>query len=318
MINKIFTFLVISIILLSAEKAQATTNFSFTPIKINVQQGQIFSLKIDVNPQGVKNYTVKVSIKFPPELVTLKTWTYANNWMPLRQSGYDYFSNASGALIRTAGYPKGFNETIDFGSAEFIAKKNGTGVIEFANDSFSLDKNNFNRYVGGDKSTIIISSSSQTAPETISPPVGEAVEQLFDIVLSIESATLNKSGDLVAKTQFTSFGTVPTLVNMNYRIEDVDGQKVYTENAETTVETEQIVTKVFKNLNIADGKYTLVLSTTYGNNVKDEFKQAFEVKTIIVSEKEMTIWVWVALCLAIVGVGWFVIYSLRKRKIDEQ
>ena len=312
MLKKIFTFLAVSIALLFAGQAQAT-NFSFIPAEIRVQQGQVFSLKINIDPQGIENYTVKSSIKFPADLVSLKTWTYANNWMPLRQSGYDYFSNASGALIRTAGYPKGFNEAIDFGSAEFIAKKNGTGVIEFANDSFSLDKNNFNRYVGGDKSTIIISSSSQTAPETISPPVGEAIEQLFDIVLSIESATLNKSGDLIAKTQFTSFGTMPTPVNMAYRIEDIGGKVVYTEKDEVTVETEKLVIKDFKSLNLIEGKYRLILTTIYGDNIKDEFRQEFEVKNAPAQSKKIFTRAW-AILFVIVGICALIIYLFKKRK----
>jgi len=104
--------------------------------------------------------------------------------------------------------------------------------------------------------------------------------QLFDIALTIENAVLGASSELIARTQFTSFGTVPTPVNMVYRIEDAGGNKVFSENSEVTVETEQLVTKEFKNLELKGGKYTLILSTTYGDNVTDEFRQAFEVKGI--------------------------------------
>ena len=45
-------------------------------------------------------------------------------------------------------------------------------------------------------------------------PRAEIPGQLFDIALNIDSAVLGKSSDLVARTQFTSFGTEPTPVNM--------------------------------------------------------------------------------------------------------
>jgi hypothetical protein len=116
-------------------------------------------------------------------------------------------------------------------------------------------------------------------PSTTSTPTATGF-QLFDIALTIDSAVLGKSSELIARTQFTSFGTVPTPVNMVYRIEDAGGNKVFSENDEVTVETEQLVTKDFKKLELKDGKYTLVLSTTYGDNVTDKFRQAFEVKGV--------------------------------------
>jgi hypothetical protein len=107
------------------------------------------------------------------------------------------------------------------------------------------------------------------------PTIGD---KLFDITSNIESAVVYKSSDLITRTQFTSFGNVPTLVNMVYRIKDASGKEVFTEKDEVTVETEQLVTKDFNNLKIKSGKYTLVLATTYGDNIQDEFRQAFEVK----------------------------------------
>ena len=146
-----------------------------------------------------------------------------------------------------------------------------------------------------------------TAPTT---PVAE----LFDIALTIENALLDKSSDLMARTQFTSFGTVPTLVNLVYRIEDTSGNEVFTENGEITVETEQTVTKEFKNLNLANGQYTLILITTYGDNVRDEFKQAFEVKGIAPAQGGSTTTIWLISILLIVGIGIGIIYLFIKRK----
>lgn len=136
--------------------------------------------------------------------------------------------------------------------------------------------------------------------------------QLFDIALTIENAVLGASSELIARTQFTSFGTVPTLVNMVYRIEDAGGLEVFSENNEVTVETEQLVTKEFKNLEMKDGKYTLILSTTYGDNVTDEFRQAFEVKGI--SSNAIRI-ISIPIIAGLVVFGGF-LYIKRKQKMS--
>lgn len=151
-----------------------------------------------------------------------------------------------------------------------------------------------------------------THTTTITPPE----VKLFDIVLTLESALLNKSSDLVARTQFTSFGTVPTLVNMVYRIENASSQEVFTDKSEVTVETEQLVTKDFKNLNISDGKYTLFLTTTYGDSVTDEFKQAFEVKGASSIKEKSALMVWITCISAIIIL--LVIYLIIKRRRGEK
>ncbi len=302
---------------------KAVTSFGMYPVKINVKEGQNFTLTIKVNSNGQKNYTVKASIKFPADLVSIKAWQYANDWMPLRKGGYDSFSNTDGSIIRTAGYPDGFDGLVTFGTATFVAKKSGTGTIEFSGENLALDENNKNQYNISNKADLTVAVAN-VQPETMpaQTPIEQqpteisqqAPEQLFDIILSVENALLNKSSDLVAKTQFTSFGTVPTLVNMVYKIEDASGKEVYKESGEVTVETEQLVAKEFKNLYIESGKYTLVLSTTYGDNVQDEFKQVFEVKGTAVANAGLAMAIWIILILIVAGTGGFIIYRLIKRK----
>jgi hypothetical protein len=135
--------------------------------------------------------------------------------------------------------------------------------------------------------------------------------KLFDIKLEIENSSLSVSQDLVAKTQFISFGTVPTLVDMVYKILDTSGKVVYTESDKIIVETEQVVSKKFDNLSLNTGKYTLVLVTTYRENVTDEFKQSFEVKNVVVPKNRTIIWF---LVLAVAVIGWFVAYVYKKIK----
>jgi hypothetical protein len=168
----------------------------------------------------------------------------------------------------------------------------------------------------GDFSNVMSAVSTGTQKNTTSPATGFALKSeipgnLFDIVLSLESAVLFKSGDLVARTQFTSFGKIPTPVAMIYRVVDADNRQVYTEMSNVTVETEQLVIKEFKNLKLGSGKYSLILSTTYGKDVKDEFRQAFEVKgTSGFSSVVLTIMTHILAAVT----GGLVIYRFIRRK----
>jgi hypothetical protein len=157
-------------------------------------------------------------------------------------------------------------------------------------------------------------TSSETAPETAPATTGV---KLFDIALTIENALLDKASDLVSRTQFTSFGNVPTPVVMTYRVEDANGKTVHAEKDEVTVETEKLVTKYFASLSLAKGKYTLFLETTYGDNVRDEFRQAFEVRKAV-SDSGRKTWIWIVSGLIIAAVAGFIIFIFIKRKKEEQ
>ena len=118
---------------------------------------------------------------------------------------------------------------------------------------------------------------------------------------------------MVAKVEFTSFGTVPTDVKLIYKIKNSNGEEVFSENGDTTVETEKLVTKDFKKLNLTDGKYTLFLTTIYGNNVTDEFKQTFEIKENFSANKGYSSGVWLGLIFSLLIIGG-ALYLFIKRK----
>ena len=139
--------------------------------------------------------------------------------------------------------------------------------------------------------------------------------RLFDIILNINQSTLNSSSDLVAQTEFTSFGTVPTDVRLNYVIKDSSGKEVFKDSGVITVETEKLVTKDFKKLNLAIGKYTLFLTTTYGNNVVDEFKQTFEVKKSSNSENKQSMNTLLLLISVLVVVAGGIYVSIKSKKL---
>ena len=137
-----------------ATLASASTIISFTPVSVSARQGQAFTIAIGVNPQGVKNYTVKLELDYPADLLEVGSFVFAGTWMPLSQSGYDLIDNTNGVLIKTAGYPGGLSSATTFGTVSFYAKKSGSGIINLDSSSFALDANNQN---------VLASSSVQTA-----------------------------------------------------------------------------------------------------------------------------------------------------------
>jgi hypothetical protein len=159
------------------------------------------------------------------------------------------------------------------------------------------------------KSTVITVPDATHNRTIIEPGI-----KLFDIILTINDAIISKSKDLVAKVEFTSFGTVPTDVKLIYKIKDSNGQEVFSEDGEITVETEKLVTKEFKKLNLADGKYNLFLTTIYGNNITDEFKQTFEVKENFSTNKGYFSGVWFSLIFSLLIIGGALYLFIKNKK----
>ena len=112
-----------------------------------------------------------------------------------------------------------------------------------------------------------------------SSPTSAAPTQLFDIALIIDKQLIDDSRKLAARVTFTSFGTKDTAVDMEFVVQSQAGKELYKTTGKTVIQTEGVYNQMFKNLSIPDGKYTLLLSTLYNVNVKDEFRQPFEVRS---------------------------------------
>lgn len=121
------------------------------------------------------------------------------------------------------------------------------------------------------------SGGGTTAPSITEEDVEEITPvQLFDISFSLEKIILASSDELIAIVMFENFGTEPTEVNLTFII--LDEKEVYREEDSVIVETEKFLKKSFKGLNLEEGKYTFVLETLYNVDVKDSFRQDFEIK----------------------------------------
>jgi len=136
-------------------------------------------------------------------------------------------------------------------------------------------------------------------------------EQLFDINLELDQAIISKIEDMGLRVMFTSFGTVPTPVDMTFDILDSNGNVLHSEKASTIVETEEVYNKKINNFSLTPGNYTLRLTTLYNKNVKDEFYQPFE----IILVKPPFNWVMFWLSIAAVMITLYLIFPDKISKL---
>jgi hypothetical protein len=101
--------------------------------------------------------------------------------------------------------------------------------------------------------------------------------QLFDIKLELENSLLPDSTNLVAWVTFESFGREETPVDLKFIVLDSLGNELYSKTDNLTVFTERVVVEHFEDFKSGSGNYSLILRTSYGANVSDEFRQTFQV-----------------------------------------
>lgn len=157
------------------------------------------------------------------------------------------------------------------------------------------------------------------APGEAPPELEETIPaQLFDINLEIESTKIADVKDLIARLLFTSFGRVPTPVDITFAVVNKEGQTLYSKKDKITVQTQAVLTERFSDIDVLvpAGKYTLIVTTLYNTNVRDEFKQDFEVtgETIAVPFWR-SLWFWVVGGLLLV---FLFIIAIKKMGDDDE
>lgn len=166
--EKIFTtlFLVLSIVIPQVSLASAISLRSSTS---TTEPSKTFILSVYTDPKSVASYTAQANIKFPADLISVESFTYASSWFPVVQAGYDSIDNTSGKLIKTAGYPGGFTSETLLGTMTIKVKKAGTITLSTNKESYILDidsNNTLNTY----GSFSITASSTVVAPTTPTTP----------------------------------------------------------------------------------------------------------------------------------------------------
>lgn len=200
----------------------AATTVSFNPASFSVTEGQTFSASVFVNPQGTGNYTLKLEIGYPADLLRVNSFSHTSGWMPLAQPGYDSINNTSGTLIKTAGYPGGVTSNAQFGTVSFTALKSGSGNIRVVSaNSFALDNQNNNvisqAQMQAGVSITAVTQPADRGPEPTPPAPEEptTIEEVADVDVVeegvVEEETPEESGDekysLLAAVGGNTFGS---------------------------------------------------------------------------------------------------------------
>ena len=172
--NGIFAFILTSYFLLPT--ILSASNIYFSPISINVKQGQAISVQIFIDPQGSNHspndsiYTAKVALSFTPGVLSFSNFSQASGWLPLTQPGYDSVDNSNGVVTKTGGYAGGFSKPQLFGVATFIANTTGIANIAVSNGTQVLNASNQNTFTSGGNVSVNISTPTPVAlPPKVQP-----------------------------------------------------------------------------------------------------------------------------------------------------
>ena len=145
------------------------------------------------------------------------------------------------------------------------------------------------------------------------------IGSLFDIRFLLVDSVMTNSDELSTITVLENFGDKDTLVNLTFIIFDEDGDKLYEKMINVNVETEEIIRTSFEGLELASGKYTVVLETLYGDGVRDRFVQKFEIVWMSTITGNVIGWIitegkWYFLWLLILIIFIWIILFVRDRE----
>ena len=188
---------------------------SLSPANASATQGQNFTVNVALNPQSVANYTVKVELRYPANLLEVRSFTFSNGWIPLTQPGYDSIDNANGTLIKTAGYPGGASLPVTFGTVSFAAKGTGSGNIIVGTNSSAFNANSQNTLSGLPALvSVTVNAPASTSVPTPAPtptPLGTPEEPAQSSESIAEGPPQSSEAGLGGKTFLAQVGSVVTL-----------------------------------------------------------------------------------------------------------
>lgn len=134
---------------------------------------------------------------------------------------------------------------------------------------------------------------------------------LFDIRLELDQRVYKSMREFEARVTLDSFGTEPTPIKMDFKIKNSQGKVIATKTNNTIVETRDVFTVYFSEMLLGDGKYTIHLTTNYGDNVVDEFYQEFEIYSGENTLSYTMLFFGLTVSLIIIAVIFYIVKSLR-------
>ena len=152
--------------------ASAAT-ITLSPPAVSVTKGEVFTVVVDVVPEGANLYTVKAGLSYPAALLQATGFTIDSTW-PLPAPG-NSIDNTNGILTYSAGFFGGFSTTTRFGIATFRAIAYGSAVILVNSNSAAYNAQNQNMLSGTQGSTAVnIAIAPPVAAPTIPAPAAPA------------------------------------------------------------------------------------------------------------------------------------------------
>lgn len=139
--------------------------------------------------------------------------------------------------------------------------------------------------------------------------------QLFDITLTLDDAVIGDISQLSSILTFDSFGTEPTPVDVSFIILDQAGNEVYRDDGsdvDIIVETQGFLRASFDELELPPGRYTLIAETLYNTDVRDTFRQTFEIRE---EQSFPFVLYWsIVLLIFLICIIFFIILAKRRKK----
>jgi len=219
-ITKKFIFIIIFGVLgitILATPTLAATTLLFAPTNIDIAEGEDFTVRVVANSTGgIKSYTIKLELEYPADLLEIKSFTIADNWIQLNQPEYDLIDNINGLLIKTAGFPGGFSGLKVFGSISFSNKMAGKGIIKVRKGSFVLDAENQNIF-SGPLAQLLVTAAVLLEKQIPPVPEEEIVpsEKEIPIVLPVPEEEIvppsHRFFDILIESAVKKFRKVPSL-----------------------------------------------------------------------------------------------------------
>jgi hypothetical protein len=277
----------------------SAATFSLSPAKVTIHKGESFSVSVGVN--GATDVsTVQMNAQFTPGILRFSGWSGNDAWMALKTADADSFSNTSGTLLKTSGFPGGFSGSKNFGRATFVGNEVGEGTVTLSSNSFIYNNANENTFAPGNAVSVTVlppvvkepakGGSVITQPEP-SPDTG--IDHTFDLALELPKVNLTTGEDLSLSVHVTNLSS--KIENMQipvvYQIFDINGAKVKETTNITQLKT--VNTKfvsVLPTRDLAPGSYNLRAEVAFENLTAPAVSQAaFNVENAVESKKENTI-----------------------------
>lgn len=185
-----YIYTLVIALLVSVATAHAATTAVLSPGNINTQPGKTFTVSITLNPGNTATYTDKVEITYPADILEVSSFTYAQNWMALTQTGYDSTDNTKGILIKTAGYPGGMTAPTLFGTITFKAKKAGIAHISVGGTAYEANTQN---KISGSSASVTVA-----APVLTSVPQEKVIALNTTTNVSVTATTSTSTVEVIA------------------------------------------------------------------------------------------------------------------------